>query len=188
MNRPDVGLSVVGDGRAVAQAAGSRRRCEGEDTAARTGCEEMQKYLITWPSWLFARGDVAAGGAGDESPLEFSDNSLKVEAKHRFRFFRGGRGGGRGRGAPHGRPAKVYLNAALVNPSANGKPVIIWRNPTVGFRARLRSRATAGPGSLQCRRRARQRCRAAAGGTAGQAGVRRSRRCRCRARHRCEPW
>ena len=42
--------------------------------------------------WLFARGDVAAGGAGDESPLIISDKSLTVEATHHFTFNRGGRG------------------------------------------------------------------------------------------------
>ena len=36
----------------------------------RAGCDEIQKYLTTWPSWFFARGDLAAGGAGDESPLD----------------------------------------------------------------------------------------------------------------------
>ena len=71
--------------------------------AARTGCEELQKFLTTWPSWLFGRGDMAAGGAGDESPLVFNDTSLKAEATHHFNFNRGGRGGG-GRGQPRRRP------------------------------------------------------------------------------------
>ena len=103
--------------------------------AARGGVRQnLQKYLTTWPSWLFARGDVAAGGAGDESPLEFSDRTLKADEKHRFNFIRGGRGGG-GRGpAPPPGPAKVYLNVTSLNPKAAGKPVIIWRNPTVGIR------------------------------------------------------
>ena len=103
-------------------------------TGARAQCEEIQKFLTTWPSWLFARGDVAAGGAGDERPLEFSDSSLKVTGKHRFRFIRGGRGGGRGPALPAGGTARIYLNAALVNPNPNAKPVVIWRNPTIAFR------------------------------------------------------
>ena len=104
--------------------------------AARTGCEELQKFLTTWPSWLFARGDVAAGGAGDESPLVFNDTSLKAEATHHFIFNRPGRGGGgAGRGGPpQTGPAKFFLNVASVNPSAPGKPVILWRNPTIGYR------------------------------------------------------
>jgi mono/diheme cytochrome c family protein len=100
--------------------------------AARAACEEIQKFLTTWPSWLFARGDVAAGGAGDESPLMFNDVSLKVETKHHFTFNRGGRGGGRMAATPG--PAKFYLNVVPVNPHATGKPLIVWRNPTIAYR------------------------------------------------------
>ena len=99
--------------------------------AAKLGCEEIQKYLTTWPSWLFGRGDVAAGGAGDESPLVFNDTSLKADPVHHFLFNRGRFGRGP---APTG-PQKQFLNVAALNPSAPGKPVIVWRNPTVGFRA-----------------------------------------------------
>jgi mono/diheme cytochrome c family protein len=94
----------------------------------RAGCEEIQKFSVTWPSWLFARGDLAAGGAGDESPLEFSDRTLNVKPVHRFLYLRGGRGP-----AQPG-PAKIYLNVAPVNPATPGKPLVIWRNLTVGFR------------------------------------------------------
>ncbi|MDX2042305.1 MAG: DUF1592 domain-containing protein [Acidobacteriota bacterium] len=95
----------------------------------RAGCQEVQKFSVTWPSWLFARGDVAAGGAGDESPLEFSDRTLNVKPTYRFAYVRGG---GRG-GIPAG-PAKIYLNVANVNPAMGDKPVVIWKNLTVGFR------------------------------------------------------
>jgi hypothetical protein len=98
--------------------------------AARAGCEEIQKFIVSWPSWLFARGDLAAGGAGDESPLEFSDRTLNVETSHRFAFVRGGARPG---AYPTG-PAKIYLNVATVNPAMGDRPVIIWRNLTVGFR------------------------------------------------------
>jgi hypothetical protein len=101
---------------------------------ARKACADLQGFVVGWPSWFFARGDLAVGGAGDESPLVFSDQSLRVVEKHRFNFVRGGRGGG-GRGAPPTGPAKVFLNVAAVNPAAKGKPVVIWRNPTIGFRA-----------------------------------------------------
>ena len=96
----------------------------------RTGCDEIQKFMVTWPSWLFARGDVAAGGAGDESPLEFSDRTLNVKTTHRFAYVRGG-----GRGPAQPGPAKIYLNVSTVNPAMGEKPVVIWRNLTVGFRA-----------------------------------------------------
>ncbi len=109
--------------------------------AARAACDELQKYLTNWPGWLFARGDAAYGGAGDESPLIISEKSLKVEDHHHFLYNRGGRGAPPGRGAAGGRgvPAaptvgRVYLFASPVNPIAKGKPVVIWRNPTVSFR------------------------------------------------------
>jgi len=101
----------------------------------RTGCDEIQKFLTTWPSWLFARGDVAAGGAGDERPLMFNDDSLRVDTSRRFRFFRGGRGGGgRGQPMPAGGTARIYLNTVLVNPTPEAKPVIVWRSPAIVFR------------------------------------------------------
>jgi hypothetical protein len=104
---------------------------EAGEKAARDACAELQKFVTGWPSWLFARGDAASGGAGDESPLIINERSLKVDAKHHFSFIRGGRGG---RGAAPTGPAKVYMNVAAVNPMATGKPVIIWRNATIGFR------------------------------------------------------
>jgi hypothetical protein len=110
--------------------------------AARASSEELQKYLTSWPGWLFARGDAAYGGAGDESPLIISEKSLRVEAAHHFVYNRAGRGPGGGRGAGRGAPppppptaVKFYLFASPVNPAAKGKPVMIWRNPTVSFRA-----------------------------------------------------
>jgi hypothetical protein len=100
-----------------------------EDAAVRKACEELRKFIVTWPSWLFARGDLAAGGAGDESPLEFSDRTLNVKSPHRFIYVRGG-----GRIAPPAGPAKIYLNVQPANPSMAQKPVVIWRNLTVAFR------------------------------------------------------
>ncbi len=107
----------------------------------RAGCDDIQKFMVTWPSWLFARGDVAAGGAGDESPLEFSDRTLNVKSPHRFTYVRGG-----GRpGMTQPGPAKIYLNVSSVNPATGAKPVIIWRNLTVGYRPIVpRTQAKAG--------------------------------------------
>ena len=66
---------------------------------ARAGTDEIYKALTTWPSWFFARGDLAAGGQGDESPLVFDDTSLGVTATHAYNYLVGPRAG-RGRGAP----------------------------------------------------------------------------------------
>ena len=79
---------------------------------------------------------MAAGGAGDESPLYFNDKSLAVQAKRQFRFNTGGRAV-RGR-APG--PAKLYLNVAPVNAGPNSKPLIIWRNATIAIRQPLPQR------------------------------------------------
>ncbi len=105
----------------------------------RAGCDEIQKYLTTWPSWFFARGDLAAGGAGDESPLTFDDATLKVDPAHHFTYGVGNRGGRRG-GPPTPGPQKVYLLFTDVAPGASATPVVIWRNP------RVVTRAAAGPG------------------------------------------
>jgi hypothetical protein len=111
----------------------------GSVKAARAKCEELQKYVTTWPSWLFARGDAAVGGAGDESPLIITPKSLKVDAARHFTYNRINRpAGGRGAAAPATPPpttVKFYLFASPVNPAAKGKPVVIWRDPTVSFRA-----------------------------------------------------
>ena len=104
---------------------------------ARSGCDDLYKALTTWPSWFFARGDLAAGGAGDESPLTFDDASLKAEPTHHYAYPLGNRGGrGRGAQATPG-PVKVFLTFADVNPTAGAKPVVIWRNPRVVTRAPL---------------------------------------------------
>jgi mono/diheme cytochrome c family protein len=110
------------------------------ETLIRVGCDEIQKFVVTWPSWLFARGDLAAGGAGDESPLEFSDRTLNVKSPHRFIYVRGG-----GRMAAPPGPARIYFHVAPVNPAMGDKPVIIWRNLTIAFRPIIkRTEAKAG--------------------------------------------
>jgi len=106
---------------------------------ARAGCDEIYKALTTWPSWFFARGDLAAGGAGDESPLTFDDSTLKVESSRRFTYGLGTRAG-RGRGPVTPGPSKVYLTFTSLNRSPGVTPVVIWRN------ARVVTRAAPGPG------------------------------------------
>ncbi len=113
--------------------------------AGRAGADALCKYLTTWPSWFFARGDLAAGGAGDESPLSFDDATLKVVPTHRYTYALGARGG-RGRGpAPAPGPPTVHVLFSSVNPSPNVTPVVIWRNPRVVTRAAPAGRG--GPGA-----------------------------------------
>ena len=128
--------------------------------AARAGCDDLYKALTTWPSWFFARGDLAAGGAGDESPLVFDDTTLKAEPARRYIYTLSPRGGrGRGATAPGaGGPApaaagpiKVFLTHADVNPRPGSTPAVIWRNPRIVTRApgpagaAGRGRGAAGP-------------------------------------------
>jgi hypothetical protein len=111
---------------------------------ARKDCEEIQKFLTTWPSWFFARGDLAAGGAGDESPLAFDDETLKVDPTRRFIYPLGVRGG-RGRGGPSTPgPQTVHLLFTDVAPGASAAPVIIWRNPRIVTRAASAGRGAPG--------------------------------------------
>jgi hypothetical protein len=103
-----------------------------EEAAARTQTIELQTALLNWPGWLFGRGDKAQGGAGDESPLIFNDKALKADSEHHFNFLH--RGGFGVRGATPGTgPAKIYLNVASVNPSAQGQGAIVWKNATIAF-------------------------------------------------------
>lgn len=107
------------------------RPSEASLDVVRAECDRIQKYMVTWPSWLFARGDVAAGGAGDERTLVFDDNSLRVEARRPFRFILGGRGPA----LPSGGTSRVYLNAVLANPDRPVTPVVVWRKATIAFRS-----------------------------------------------------
>ena len=101
------------------------------EAAARAQAGELQKYLTTWPSWFFGRGDLAFGGAGDESPLIFNDKSLKADPVHHFSFTP--RGAAAGRGTATTGPPKIFLNVASLNPAAKGTGAIVWKNATVAF-------------------------------------------------------
>jgi Protein of unknown function (DUF1592)/Protein of unknown function (DUF1588)/Protein of unknown function (DUF1587)/Protein of unknown function (DUF1595)/Protein of unknown function (DUF1585) len=118
---------------------------------ARASSDDLYKYLTTWPSWFFARGDIAAGGAGDESPLVFDDSSLKVVPERHFIYPLASRAArGRGTPTPAG-PTKVYLTFSNLNPTPGARPVVVFRD------ARVVTRAAGGP------------ARGAAGAAAGAA-------------------
>ena len=118
--------------------------------AARRGCEDLYKGLTTWPSWFFARGDLAAGGAGDESPLVFDDTTLKGESAHNYTYTLSPRGGrGRGPAPAASGPVKVFLTYADVNPRPGVTPAVIWRNARIVTRGPApgggRGRGAGGP-------------------------------------------
>ncbi|MSU49159.1 MAG: DUF1592 domain-containing protein [Opitutus sp.] len=133
VNRPSLGYparDTVDRWRALAAPTADVRTSLAQ---ARAGCDALNKQLTTWPSWFFGRGDVAAGGAGDESPLVFDDKSLAVEPTHAYTYPLGQRFGRGGRAAATtpGAPLKVVFNVSDINPLADAKPVVIWRNPHV---------------------------------------------------------
>ena len=112
---------------------------------ARAACEELQTYLTTWPSWFFARGDLAAGGAGDESPLAFDDETLVAHSTHRFAYPIGVRGpAGRGGTSSPGRH-EVHILFNDIAPGTSTRPVVVWRNARVVTRAPGVGRGAPGP-------------------------------------------
>jgi mono/diheme cytochrome c family protein len=102
---------------------------------ARTKCEEIQQFVINWPRWLFAAGELAAGGAGDERALVITDAALEAKPNERLRYFQRVRDSGK---------ATVHISVLPTDPNFTEPSVVIWRNATVQNRRRDRS---AGPGS-----------------------------------------
>jgi mono/diheme cytochrome c family protein len=107
---------------------------------ARTDADALTKKLVTWPSWFFARGDLAAGGAGDETPLLFDDTTLVAKTTHAYtyglnrRFARPVPGEPRPTGPQVGAgPWTVHLTFDVLHKGA-GEPVVIYRNPRVALR------------------------------------------------------
>lgn len=103
-----------------------------------TECDALVKDLVAWPSWLFARGDLAAGGAGDESPLVFDDTTLMVAPTHSYNYTLNRRFGPNGPSMLPG-PWTVHLavdalHRSSAGTSGAGTPAVIWRNPRVVLR------------------------------------------------------
>ena len=112
----------------------------------RAATTALQEYLTTWPSWFFARGDLAAGGAGDESPLAFNDETLKTVPSRRYTYALGPRPA-RGRGPAPAGPSTVFLTFSNLNPSPGVKAVVIWRNARVVTRVAPAGRGGPGAGA-----------------------------------------
>ena len=99
---------------------------------ARQECDAIVKSLVTWPSWFFARGDLAAGGQGDENPLVFDDTTLGVTTNTSYVHALNRRFGRPGSRIPA--PWTVHLSVDALQRSGAGAPVVIWRNPRVVLR------------------------------------------------------
>jgi hypothetical protein len=135
-------MNTPGLGYPSSEVAARWHKLPASDAEARAACKDLEEYVTGWPSWLFARGDEAFGGAGDESPLVFTDASLKAEPVHHFVYNVGGRGGGRGRGTTPP-PLGVYMNIAAITADTSVKPVVIWRDASITVRKAGQGRGAA---------------------------------------------
>ena len=102
--------------------------------SARAGCDALVKALVAWPSWFFARGDLAVGGAGDESPLVFDDTTLAVVETHTYNHELNRSFGKDGPTLAPG-PWTVQLSVDALHSGSGRTPAVIWRNPRVVLRA-----------------------------------------------------
>lgn len=110
-----------------APASGNREQVVKE---VRARCDDIQKFVTDWPRWLFAAGDAAEGGRGDERSFDLTEESLQVRSKQRLRFVL--------RARPD-KPKRVHLSVLSVNPNSQDRPVVIWSNGVVRFRGTDRS-------------------------------------------------
>lgn len=102
----------------------------------RAACAEIQGFVIHWPRELFAAGELAAGGAGDERALVITDASLVASTKHSFRAQLLDRGEG---------AKELVLHLLSVNPGAPDRPVVLWKNAMVQAVTRDRGRGEETP-------------------------------------------
>jgi hypothetical protein len=114
-------------------ASASNADIKASTAKVRAECDALVKDLVAWPSWLFARGDLAAGGAGDESPLVFDDTTLMAAPKHTYNYGLNRRFGPNGPSMLPG-PWTVHLAVDALHGSTASTPVVIWRNPRVVLR------------------------------------------------------
>jgi hypothetical protein len=140
VNRTGTGYPSAGMIAAWQQFAAPGADAKAAIAKARGEADALTKKLVTWPSWFFARGDLAAGGAGDETPLLFDDTTLTAKATHSYtyglnrRFARPAPGEPRPTGPSVGPgPWTVHLTFDALH-KGSGTPVVIYRNPRVALR------------------------------------------------------
>ncbi len=127
LHEPNLGFptaEVVSKWKALPKPTAATR--DAASKAARAGTTEIQQFIINWPRWLFAAGELAAGGQGDERALVLTDASIQVSPKTSIRFFTR-----RQRGQKN---ASVHITLGAANPGAKQIPTIIWRNAKVRTR------------------------------------------------------
>lgn len=98
----------------------------------RTEIDAMTKALVSWPSWFFARGDLAAGGQGDENPLVFDDTTLGATPRHAYVHSLNRRFGRPASRIPS--PWTVHIAVDPLRLPNTAAPAVIWRNARVVLR------------------------------------------------------
>ncbi|MDZ4798622.1 MAG: DUF1592 domain-containing protein [Bryobacteraceae bacterium] len=111
------------------------------DAEARKGASDVHVTILNWVRNLFAAGAIAAGGQGDERTFELTEETLKAETRHKFRYPIGGLG------RRDTTKARAFFSLLDVNPDAKDTPIVIWHKPTV--RLRGKDRATGEPQPLK---------------------------------------
>jgi hypothetical protein len=113
---------------------------------ARGECDAMVKSLVTWPSWFFARGDLAAGGQGDENPLVFDDTTLGVTPIKTYAHALNRRPLRPAARIPG--PWTVHLSVDALHRGGTTEPIVIWRNARVVLRTPPPPPATPEPAAV----------------------------------------
>jgi hypothetical protein len=125
-------------------------------------CDAIVKELVAWPSWLFARGDLAAGGAGDESPLVFDDTTLAAAPAHEYVYpvepslRRGGHQESSRAHGPYSSRSRPSTHPPVALPWSSGATRAsfcerLLRFPRLTSRQRSRSAASPGRSRRSCR-------------------------------------
>lgn len=87
-------------------------------------CEELQKFVINFPRWLFGAGELAMGGAGDERALVITDASIQVKPREKMNFVQR-----MNRRNPD--TATVHISIGRANPGAETDASVIFRDAQV---------------------------------------------------------
>ena len=98
----------------------------------RKACDEIELFVINWPRRLYAAGELAKGGAGDERALVIDQASIQPKKSDSMRFIMRNRGRNR---------ARIFFEAVPMNPAATARPVIVWKGGSVRFFKEDRSRS-----------------------------------------------
>jgi hypothetical protein len=97
---------------------------------------EVRKYLVNWTRSLFGAGELAEGGQGDERALVITDDAIQAKTVGKLR---------QGFRTREGKPVRVYVYLASMNPKSQDRPVVVFKNAVVRYRGKDRAVGKAEP-------------------------------------------